>query len=162
MINKFIIKNIQVSELKFAIITFFLIISPFATEHIMKSYLPQIYNLFSQLLIQYESIFFISFMLTILLLLVYVSNHKETEESSNIKEKKSIIEQHLKILNYLQSNSSKLLIDEDMCSLFEQKIQILNKQINSEEYRIYPLQNEFFTNVKKVNNRIEDKILKVL
>lgn len=161
-INRFIVKNIQMSELRLIIVTFFLIIFPFATELIMKSYLPQIYDSFSQLLMQYDSIFFISFMLSILLLLVYVSKHNETEESFNIREKQSIIEQHLKLLTYMQSNSSKLLINEGMCSLFEQKIQILNKQINSEEYRIYPLQNDFFINIKKVTSKIEDKILKVI
>ena len=161
-INRFVVKNIQMSELMFIIVMFFFIISPFTIELIMKYYFPQIYDSFSQFLMQYDIIFFISLMLLILTLLAYVSKTSETEESFNIKEKQSVIEQHLKLFAYVQSNSSKLLINEGICSLFEQKIQILNKQINSEEYRIYPLQNEFFLNIKKVTSKIEDKILKVI
>jgi len=161
-IKKVILKNIQKSELILVISTLILVVLPFAVALTTKKYFPQKYAFLTKLLMEYNTIIFIIMLLTFFVLIAYVINYKETKETRNIKEKQEIIEQLTYLLNYLKKYSTKLSISDEMLIMFEQKIQILNKQINSEEYRNYPIKNEFFVNFKKVNSKIEDKILEVI
>ncbi len=161
-IKKIIVKKIRKSELILTISILILVVLPFAVAQITKEYFPQTYAFFAKLLIDYNIIILIIMLLTFLVMIAYVITYKESKEVMNIKEKQAMIEQLTYLSNYLGKYSAKLKIPSEMCSMFEQKVQILSKQINSEEYRNYPLKNEFFVNFKEVNVKIEDKILDVI
>ena len=154
---KNIMKKIQKSNLIFVVSTIILIVVPFAVGQIIKNVFPQKYALFMKLLIDYNTIIIIVMLLTFFVIIAYILNYKETEEALNIKEKKEIIEYLTNAFEY----GPKLRISKEMCYMFKQKIQILNKQINSEDYRNYPISDDFFINFKQVNYRIENKILEV-
>lgn len=162
-INKIITKELQIREIEFAMIAFIMVFLPFAISKIIKYYLPETHELILRtVLIEYNTLLFIILIFVLFIMIWYVQNYKENYEVINIQEKKNVIDDILKYSNNLHKYKADLGISDEMISIFNHKIQILNKQINSEEYRNYRLNDDFFMKMKNINRKIEDILLKVI
>jgi hypothetical protein len=153
--------GVETSVLVLAIILAIVVILPFGVLIVIRTYYPDTYAVISKLILVDYNNYAIFISLLIFLILARIVLHKENNKIKNKKEKQKVIEQLLNLSDYYKKYHNQLGMSDELYSMFSQKIQILNKQINSEEYRDIPLTPDFFVKMRRVNRPIEKKLFEI-
>lgn len=153
---KGLIESNKVNQIIYNVITFFMIVFiasvPFFVLLFLRERMFEKYEIILKLIQEYNQYLFY-IMILIFLIIAFTILNKQNTKIANRREKQKAVLQLLKISEILEKNLS-----EELSSMFNQKIQILHKQINSEEYRDIPLDGEFFLEMRKVNNKIMERL----